>query len=245
MFDKNKQSVFWSNIKPKTSFWLGLLLGVLLMFVVGFFVLLGVVLHTPETGWDDNSPAVAVNNPSNNNQAQPTSLSEIGKDEPVRGNSKAKVTLIEFSDYQCSYCVRVHETLKQLVAEYGDKVAWVYRHFPLDSIHPYARLAAQSAECAGDQDKFWEYSDDLFTNQADLGQGRSAMVAIADGLSLNMNKFNDCLDSEKYVDKVEADFQEGINNGVTGTPGTFVNGQLIKGALPLESFKEIIDQALQ
>jgi protein-disulfide isomerase len=156
MFGKNKQSAFWSTLRPQTGFWLGLVLGVLLMFVVGFFVLLGLVINQEKNAAaaDDNVAAAA-------DQVSAVNLSPIGKDEPVQGDRQAKVVLIEFSDFQCPNCARVHETLKELVSEYGDNIARVYRSFPLDSIHAYARSAAEASECASDQDKFWEYADAL------------------------------------------------------------------------------------
>ncbi|PJA94146.1 MAG: disulfide bond formation protein DsbA, partial [Candidatus Komeilibacteria bacterium CG_4_9_14_3_um_filter_37_5] len=156
----------------------------------------------------------------------------------------AKVVMVEFSDYECPFCARHHETMLQIMNQYKDQVAWVFRHFPLDSIHPQARPAALAAECANEQDKFWEYSDAIYKDQDKLSGGISFLQQVAKQLKLNESKFNDCLSSAKYQSKVDADYQEGIANGVSGTPGTFIAGQLIKGAVPFESFKQIIDQAL-
>ena len=236
MFNKEKKC-FLSEIKPKASFILGLVAGILLMFVIAFFVLLGVYLNNPTPKNLDNN--VQANKPA------AASIRKIQKTEAVRGDSKAPITLIEYSDYQCPFCSSAHDTLKQVMDKYGDQIAWVYRHFPLDSIHPYSRLAAQAAECANDQGKFWEYSDVIFEDQSVLGNGQAGIVQIAEQVNLNMNKFNSCLESEKYADKVNEDYQEGIASGVTGTPAMFINGQLVKGALPLENFEQIIDSILE
>jgi protein-disulfide isomerase len=245
MFNK-ENSGFWSAIKPKTGFIIGLISGILLMFVIGFFILLGLYLNNPES-FDSNEPVVV--NPGNNNPSgNPTvnvNIRDIQKDEAVRGDKDAKVTLIEYSDFQCPYCTTAHTSLQQVADEYGDQVAWVYRHFPLDSLHPYARKTAEGSECANDQDKFWEFADKVFEDNSVLQQGVTGIKQIASSIGLNMNKFNSCLDSGKYTDKVNEDYQEGIANGVTGTPATFVNGQIVKGAVPFETFKQIIDSILE
>lgn len=243
MFNKDKDA-FWSAIKPKTGFFLGIIAGILIMFVIGFFVLLGLYLSDSDYSFNGNNNPSIVNTNGNNNGAgvaPQASIRNIQKDEAVRGNKNAKIVMIEYSDFQCPYCTRAHETFQQIMDEYGDNVAWVYRHFPLDSIHPYARKAAEGSECANDQDKFWEYTDAVFVDNSVLNQGVDGIKQIASGIDLNMNKFNSCLDSGKHADKVDQDYKEGVANGVTGTPATFINGQLIKGAVPFESFKQIID----
>ncbi|EKE06013.1 MAG: hypothetical protein ACD_19C00120G0002 [uncultured bacterium] len=118
----------------------------------------------------------------------------------------------------------------------------VYKYFPL-SFHPNAQKAAEAAECASEQGKFWEYHDTLFDNQQN-GFSITNFKQWAKDLNLNTSKFNDCLDTGKYASKVQADEADGQNRGVNGTPATFVNGQLISGAVPYESFKSVIDQLL-
>ncbi|MFW0862589.1 MAG: DsbA family protein [Candidatus Komeilibacteria bacterium] len=235
----NKENSFWSNIKPKTGFILGIIAGILIMFVIGFFILLGLYLSDSDYSFNNNNPSVVNSNSGNNNP--PAAIRGIQKDDNIRGNKNAKIVLIEYSDFQCPYCTRAHSTLQQVVEEYGDDVAWVYRHFPLDSIHPYARKTAEGSECAADQDMFWEFADAVFADNSILNQGVDGIKQIASSIGLNMNKFNSCLDSGKYTDKVNTDYQEGVANGVTGTPATFINGQLVKGAVPFETFKQIID----
>ena len=179
------------------------------------------------------SPAPAVPLPAVNQTFN------IAKSDHVRGDFNAPITLVEFSDFECPFCERHYPTMNQILSNYQGKVRLVYKHFPL-SFHPNAQKAAESSECAGEQDKFWEYHDKLFANQAN-GFSADKFKQWAVELKLNAKKFNDCLDDGKYAAKVQADFQEGSQKGVSGTPATFVNGQLVSGAVPYESFKQIID----
>jgi len=187
----------------------------------------------------------AQNLPDTNSQPQPTAPSvefKITKDDHVRGDFNAPITLVEFSDFECPFCGRHYPTMNKILNDYKGKVRLVYKHFPL-GFHPNARKAAEASECAGEQGKFWEYHDKIFENQSS-GLSIEKFKQWAKDLGLNSNKFNDCLDSGKYAQKVQADYQEGSQKGVNGTPATFVNGQLVSGALPYESFKQIIDSLL-
>ncbi len=161
----------------------------------------------------------------------------------IRGNKNAKVKLVEYSDFQCPFCERHYPTLKKILADYGDQVSLEYKHFPLNSIHPYAQKAAEASECASEQGKFWEFHDKAFENQQNLNF--DALKQWAADLKLNTTRFNNCLDSGKYAAKVQAQEDEGVKLGVDGTPGTLINGQLVSGALPYDAFKQIIDQQLQ
>ncbi|MDA2922801.1 DsbA family protein [Patescibacteria group bacterium AH-259-L07] len=168
---------------------------------------------------------------------------EVSKDDHVRGESNAAVTLVEFSDFQCPFCNRFHPTVTQILDEYPNSVRWVYKHFPLDAIHPQARPAAEASECAAEQNKFWEFGDALFENQSRLGSDYYSEVA--GDLGLNVDKFNECVSSRKYKDRVEADYQLGIRLGVRGTPASFINGELLVGAVPYPSLQSAIEKALQ
>ena len=152
-----------------------------------------------------------------------------------------KITIVEFSDFECPFCGRAAPTVKQVLDTYGDKVELVYKHFPL-SFHPNAQKAGEASECAKDQGKFQEYHDTLFQNQQALGVDN--LKQYADDLGLNTNKFNDCLDSGDKTDLVKADFAEGSSKGVSGTPTFFINGEQLVGAQPFTAFKEIIDRQL-
>jgi len=230
------------NIKPKSSFFFGIITGVAIIAVVGFFVMMGMYLKQDKA---KNTPQQVVNNQVEDNQPdQPVSLEalEIKDTDHIRGNKNAQITIVEYSDFQCPYCLRFHETMKQIITNYSDDVRWVYRHFPLDSIHPVARKASEASECANDQGKFWEYTDEVFVNQS--GLSLESLSTIAANINLNVSKFNSCLSSGKYSAKVNANYKEGIQIGVRGTPGNFINGQSVRGAVPYEQISAMIEDLL-
>jgi len=195
---------------------------------------------------DLNQKVDLTNQDSNQNSNNaPVTQIEIGASY-VKGNKDAPITIIEFSDFQCPFCERFYsDTLPQIIKNYVDtgKAKFVYKHFPLVSIHSSAQKAAEASECAGEQGKFWEYHNTLFENQQSLDVASLKKYAVQ--LGLNSNKFNDCLDSGKYESKVNDDLKEGSAAGVTGTPAFFINGQKLVGAQPYESFKPVIDSELQ
>jgi len=161
-----------------------------------------------------------------------------------KGDQNAKITIIEFSDFQCPYCARyVTETFPQIEKEYiaTGKVFYVFHQYPLP-FHQYAQKAAESAECAGEQDKFWEMHDKLFANQDKLTE--VDLKGYAANLGLDTSKFNTCLSSGQFTDSVQADMELGQSMGVNGTPSFFINGKFVSGAQPFESFKAIIDAEL-
>ena len=178
------------------------------------------------------------------------------KDDPFKGDKNAKITLVEFSDYQCPFCVRhFRDTLPQLEREYisGGKVKYVFRNFPIESIHPQAFKAAEAANCAGEQGKYWEMHDRLFANQNALGL--KDLPNHAKALILEMPKFQECLDSGKHAAKIRKDLADGQKAGVQGTPSFFValtepnDGmvkavRIIRGAQPYAAFKQAIDSLL-
>ncbi|MBN1426874.1 MAG: DsbA family protein [Anaerolineae bacterium] len=163
--------------------------------------------------------------------------------DPQIGPNNARVTIVSFSDFQCFYCKRFRdETLDALINEYGNKIRFVYRDYPLSSMHPEAQKSAEAAECANEQGKFWEMHDLLYANQESLNV--KLYEELAEDIGLDMDKFTNCLDSDKYAEEVLADMQSGVSYGVSGTPTFFVNGQRLVGAQPLAEFKRIIDQEL-
>ncbi len=167
----------------------------------------------------------------------------IGADDAAAGPANAPVTIIEFSDFQCPFCQRVMPTLKQVREKYGDKVRVVWKDFPLTSIHPQAFKAAEAGNCAREQGKFWEYHDRLFTNQQAL-QPEFLKKYAADA-GLDAAKFNACLDTAKYSDRVQEQMGVGTGLGVASTPSLFINGRLVAGAQPFETFVSIIDEELE
>jgi protein-disulfide isomerase len=160
---------------------------------------------------------------------------------PSLGPKDAPVTIAEFGDFQCPYCGRSEQTLKELRQEYGDKIRLVYLDFPL-SFHQYAFPAALAARCAGEQHKFWEYHDALFANQSKLSS--QDLKDTAKALKLNTKQFDACFDSQRYAREVRADMEQGSALGVDGTPGFFVNGRPITGAEPPQVFEGIINEEL-
>src|SRR5438094_1810873 len=160
----------------------------------------------------------------------------------VRGNPKAPVVIVEFSDFQCPYCQSVEATLKNLLAKYEGRVSLAYRDLPLREIHPQAELAAEASRCAAEQGKFWEYHDLLFQNQNKLN--REGLVEQARNLKLDDKQFDSCLSSDKYKAQIEQDRQLGLKAGITGTPGFFINGNTMSGDLPQETFEKFIDGEL-
>ena len=164
-------------------------------------------------------------------------------DDPAIGPEDAPITLIEFSDYECPYCGRWHEQVfTKLRQEYPDTVRIVYRDFPLTSIHPNAVPAAEAANCANEQDSYWEFHEKLFSGE--YGLGEQAYVQYADDLGLDMEQFEECLESGRYNDEVMADYQYAASLGVRSTPTFFLNGIPLVGAQPYEVFKEVIEKEL-
>jgi protein-disulfide isomerase len=159
---------------------------------------------------------------------------------PPRGGTRAPVTIVEFADYECPYCKRAADTVKQILDTYGDQVRFAYRDFPLQ-MHPNARPAAEAARCAGAQGKFWEYHDRLFAT-ADLSV--TQLGTLADEVGLDRAKFDECLATDTFVPAIDRDLADANNLGIDGTPVFYVNGRLLDGAQPFEKFKEVIDEEL-
>lgn len=163
---------------------------------------------------------------------------------PFLGPEDAPVTMIEFTDYQCAFCRRYYETRYPLILEeYGDKLKYVVLHYPLSQLHPQAEEAAQAAECAGDQGKFFEYHNTLFKNNTALG--RANLVRYAAMVGLDMRRFEQCLDSGEKAKVVYDNILTAVKAGVGGTPTFFVNGQILVGTQPLGVFQAQIERALK
>jgi len=161
---------------------------------------------------------------------------------PARGPETAPVTIVEFSDFQCGYCKRAHPAVEGLLAEYGDRVRFVYRDFAL-SFHDRAAPAAEAALCAGDQDKYWDYYNDLMKTPSDLSD--EDLRTRAARVGLDEAKFDECVASDRHVEAVEASMRQGQSLGVTGTPTFFINGRMLVGAVPVEQIREVIEDELQ
>ncbi|KKR08046.1 MAG: hypothetical protein UT32_C0004G0020 [Parcubacteria group bacterium GW2011_GWC2_39_14] len=231
-----------SEQTPKTNFLLGFFVGMAILSTVAFFTLLIVVFNQPAQANLAVNPTIDTTQPA----AEPTYVPVVGvkENEPFKGGKDAKVTIIEYTDFECPYCLKHHDTIKQIISTYGNKIKYVLRNFPL-GFHPEAQKAAESFECALEQGKSFEMSDAMFQANEAGNMSVDKWKSLAKGFGLNTTEFNDCLDTGKYADKVAADAAEGGASGVTGTPATFVNGQLVSGALPFENFQQTIDALLK
>ncbi len=168
---------------------------------------------------------------------------EVGYDPArVKGDPKAPVTIVEFSDFQCPYCKKTETTMNELLTKYNGRVKLAYRDFPLRALHPQAQVAAEAARCASEQGKFWEFHDALYADQSKLDE--ADLVARAQALGLDQKSFRSCLAAGKFKAQIEQDVQEGTKAGVAGTPGFFINGIFVNGAQPQAEFEKIIDTEL-
>ncbi|MDO8617341.1 MAG: DsbA family protein [Candidatus Uhrbacteria bacterium] len=241
---------FWSG-SPKTMFSMGLILGIAIAAVLALIILLTGVGGGRTFGGGVNlannpSPAAA---PQPNDQPSPAPAAQPvrpvdEKIDHIIGAKKAKVTLIEYSDFECPFCKRHLPSIQQALKDFSQDVRVVYRHFPLNSIHPLAQKAAEGSECAaklGGNDAFWKMHDKIFEKSPDIGS--DVLVSLASEMGLDQAKFKSCLDSGEMRTRVDADAATGEEAGVQGTPATFVNGKLIGGAVPYTALKAAITDA--
>jgi len=235
---------YQKNNESKNDFVLGITTAIAVIAIIGFFIVLSLYLNQDKKALAEASLAVP-SKPEVQRQAPlPAKVEvQVSREDHFRGDPNALVTIVEFSDFQCPYCSSFHQTMLKITQDFPNEVKWVYKHFPLDSIHPFARKAAEASECATDQNKFWEYTDELFVKQSQISP--ALFTEIAGTTGLDINQFNSCLESGKYASKVEADYQQGIKAGVRGTPGGFINGQtLVGGAVPYDELKSRINALL-
>lgn len=187
----------------------------------------------------------------------PESELALRADDHVFGNPNADVLIIEYSDAECPFCKRFHETMLRVMDEYGKNgsIAWVYRHFPLDQLHPKARKEAEALECAnelGGNDIFWKYAAKLFeVTPSNNGLDAAQLPAIAKTVGLEVATFNSCLTSGKYASRVEKDVESGASIGVKGTPFSIAWNKKTKkqlpigGAYPLEDMKNVLSVVMK
>ena len=166
---------------------------------------------------------------------------EIAPTGPTRGPADAKVTIVEFSDFECPFCSRARDVADKVMEKFEGKAKLVFRQFPL-SFHSHARKAAEASLCADQQGKFWPYHDALFANQKELAV--EDLKKVAKTLKLDQEKFDTCLDSGATAKQVTTDMADGQKAGVTGTPAFFVNGVMLSGAQPVEEFARVIEGEL-
>ncbi|MFA4830678.1 MAG: thioredoxin domain-containing protein [Patescibacteria group bacterium] len=253
---ENKPSLF-ELLNPKQTFVAGIVGGFLAICTVGFFVLTAMFMNNGGFApANKDRGGVALAAPSNNVQAVPTAGIKITvkpvdeKTDHIRGNKNANITIIGFSDFECPFCKRFHETMNQIIDSHGDSVRWVFRQMPLDSLHRQARTEALATECAGEQGKFWELADLIFDRtESNDGLDLDKLPDYAKEIGLNVNNFNDCLKAQKYASAVEDDERDGQAAGGRGTPYSVLIGpngetQAISGAQPFSAIEAAIQQYL-
>jgi protein-disulfide isomerase len=162
-------------------------------------------------------------------------------DAPIRGPKTAPVTIVEYSDFHCPFCRRVQPTLLQLLAKYPTEVRLVYKHLPLDNLHPQARRAAEASWCAGAQNRFWQFHDVVY---AEPNPNAVTLATLAGKAGVDVPSFESCLATGKAAPAVQAQAEEGARYGVNGTPGFFINGRFVSGAVPFDAFARLIDEEL-
>jgi len=162
---------------------------------------------------------------------------------PSKGSDGAPVTLVEFADFECPYCGALFPTIQKIEADYKGKLKVVYVQFPLAGIHSHAEKAAEASLCANEQGKFWQMHDVMFGDQENLGLDDLKKKAAQ--LALNVEAFNACLDSSKYLPQIQSDLAEGIQAGVSGTPAMFINGRFLQGSAPYGDIQKLIEDELR
>jgi protein-disulfide isomerase len=266
--NKNASKSVFEALPSKTSFFAGLVAGIMSFSTIGFVVILlgGVDLSKLGLSGGGNNwgakPAVNtnVNSNANANTNAPADnvldkMPPITDQDHVRGDlSKAKLVLVEYSDYECPYCKSFQTTLKSVTSSYGSDVAWVYRDFPL-SFHQNAQKEAEAAECVaslGGNDAFWKFSDLLYERTTSNGTGFALdkLGPLAKEVGVDQTKFQKCLDAGTYTKKVQDEQAGGSATGIDGTPGTIAvtregKTSIITGAQPEATVKSTIDSLLK
>lgn len=173
-------------------------------------------------------------------------LPEVKEGDAVFGNKDAKVKVVIFSDFQCPYCKVFHTALRDTMKNYEDRVLFSFNQLPLEEIHQQATSAALASECALEQNKFWEYADELYAKQAEWGNAKdnSKYKQYARTLGLKTTQFDECLDSKKFEEKVSSDKAEAQSYGISGTPTVFINDQVKSGAVTADELKADIEAQL-
>lgn len=246
------------TLNSKTSFWLGFVVSILVLGTIGFVIMLVLFLKgnvSLPSSTDSATDKTAVDNKAAGDEyTEPAgTVAKVTDRDHSRGPADAQITLIEYSDFECPFCKKFHATMKEVFDAYPGKIKWVYRHYPL-SFHANAGKEAEAAECAyelGGHEKFWQYSDKIYERTTSNGTGFALadLPKLAAELGLNKSAFETCLNSGKYASYVAKSLQEGQTAGVQGTPGTIIisskgESRLVKGALPLNMMKDLVDKAL-
>ena len=251
----------FETLNSKASFWLGFIVSILILGMIGFIIMLVLLLKgginlssSVKDDATDKTMVVDNNAAAEDEYTEPAGIvAQVTDRDHSRGPADAQITLIEYSDFECPFCKKFHSTMKEVLDAYPGKIKWVYRHYPL-SFHANAGKEAEASECAyelGGHEKFWQYTDKIYERTTANGTGFALadLPKLAVELGLNKSAFETCLNSGKYAGYVAKSLQDGQAAGVKGTPCTIIISskgapRLIKGALPLNMMKDLIDKAL-
>lgn len=219
--------------------------------VVGFGMIAAALyfsnIHSAKLAETNNNPTPT--------ETEKKAIAPVTEQDHIRGNPNAPIVFVEYSDYDCPFCKKFHEeTMQKLMSDYGNsgKVAWVYRHFPLEQLHPNAPKLAQAAECVaelGGNDAFWKFSDAIFASREINAQTNiTKLPELATAAGVDATAFNTCVSEGRHQDVVDADFADGAAAGVQGTPHTFVlvgdQQTEISGAQPYSVVKQFVDSVI-
>ena len=239
---------FLDTLSPRSAFKVGLLSSLGLLFAIGFFIMLAMMIgNGPDT-------EAAKNTDTGKTKEQTMTISKISKNDWIRGDKKAKISIFEYSDVNCPFCERFHETTKQLLEKYDGQVNLIFRNFPLAQLHPESPKMAEAAECIGDlggNEKFWEFLDKVFAKKTTLAN----LSSVVSSIGLDASKVQQCMDAGKYTQKIQAQIKEAADAGRIGCPrgvGTpfsiIVSGDTkipVCGALPIEQISKNIDSLIK
>jgi protein-disulfide isomerase len=166
----------------------------------------------------------------------------VTSDDHIQGDESAPIVLVEYGDYECPHCGHAHPIIKRVQKHFGKRLSFVFRNFPLNEIHPHAEIAAEAAEFAGAQGRFWEMHDGIFENQETLGL--PLLLGLTKTLGLSTEDLDSALTTHKYMERVRSDFMGGVRSGVNGTPTFFINGQRHDGPFEFEDLVTAVEVAL-
>lgn len=228
-----------------------MLYSIIALIVIGVLYLAVLIYQASQEKEDDILASIAteyINDISLDSAGLTTNGSELTvetEDDPYFGSRDAKVHIVEFGDFECTFCNQEVEVIKQLQTLYGNQIFFQFRDFPVANSHDNAYDAAVASECAHEQseEKYWQYHDRLFQFQESLTD--ELYVSLAQRIGLNETEFTTCYNAQSIRDEVQEDYLDGLNAGVTGTPTFFINGYRVPGAIPFDMFKKVIDQLLE
>lgn len=230
------------NIKPKRNIWKRILvfIGIVILIYAIYFVYQVIIIRNQilsgNYNWEQYGAETSGPGGANIGRQK---YDMATNDDPAVGAAKPQITIVEFGDFQCPFCLKAYPIIRSLVTQYGQSVKLIYRDFPLEDIHPEAKLAAQAGYCSHLQNLFWPLHDKFYQNQDKLS--RNFIINLAEQVGVKRAQFLQCLDSDEAKKEVEQDQRDGLIAGVAGTPTWFINGYRVAGVIPGDIFNKIIE----